>query len=183
MKMGKGDSNYEKTLRILRNSKPELKGIESLEENIIRTIIRNKSGRIPQSIFPENLFSWIYVGWIRKSLVAASVMLVLFFIYQQSIILKEVKDIRNRTIVTGTNTMTSVNDDIGRQIRMLKLTGRRFLKEDLEISEEQIRNLLDSYKVLQERYGELNKIIEENPELKSYFEKKLSESNNNKPNL
>jgi len=46
-----------------------------------------------------------------------------------------------------------------------------------------LEELLDSYWDLQGKYKDLLRIIEENPELNKYIEKRLDEEKNNKPDL
>ena len=174
---------YEKVLKVLRAAKPELKGIETLEEKVIDRLRRTQNKRRSFSDLAGNLFGWIYVGWVRWSLVAASAFLVMFFIYQQTIILREVNNLSKRTIVTGAGEVRAMNDEISRQLRMYKLTGNRFTGSNPEFSESQIKQLLDSYSELQEKYGDLVKIIEEDPELKRYIERKLNAGKNNKSDL
>ena len=43
------------------------------------------------SDFIESLFGWVYIGWVRRSLIGVSVVLVAIFVYQQAFIFREVK--------------------------------------------------------------------------------------------
>ncbi|MFZ0281249.1 MAG: hypothetical protein WAL29_06355 [Bacteroidales bacterium] len=176
--MKEENENYNKVIRILRKSKPELKGIEIIEENVIKQINKTQNRHNPIQDLIDALFSWIYIGWVRKSLVAASIFLVLFFVYQQTLILKGVNSISKQTIVNGTGTFSVSEEDLGKQLMMYRLNRRRLPSPDLEISEKQIRELLDSYRELQDKYSGLVKIIEEDSVLREYIERKLDENKN-----
>ncbi len=173
--MKEENENYNKVIRILRKSKPELKGIEIIEENVIKQIKKTQNRHNHTQDLIEALFSWIYIGWVRKSLVAASIFLVLFFVYQQTLILKGVNSISKQTTVNGSGTFPVSEEDLGKQLMMYRLNRRRLPSTDLEISEKQVRELLDSYRELQDKYSGLVKIIEEDSVLREYIERKLDE--------
>jgi hypothetical protein len=174
---------YKKVLAILRRSKPELKGIDLIEDNVIGRIRKGEAKGNPIMEVIENMFAWIYIGWVRRSLVTASVLLVLFFVYQQTMILKGVNDINKREIVTGPGAFSGSYDDLGKQIRILKLTGRGMPTGGIKITEKQAEQLLDSFYELQDKYIDLIRIIEEDPVLKEYIEERLGKDKNKIPNL
>jgi len=174
---------YKKVLAILRGSKPELKGIDLIQDNVIGRIRKGGVKHNPLTEVVENLFAWIYIGWVRRSLVTASVLLVVFFAYQQTMILKGVNDINKREIVTGPDAFTGTYDELDKQVRMLKLTSRGMSTGGLKITEKRIEQLLDSYNELQDKYIDLIRIIEEDPVLKEYIEERLGEDKNIIPNL
>ena len=174
---------YKKILNILKKSKPELKGIETIQENVLNRIRRTEKRQKPFSDLIENIFAWIYIGWVRRSLITASVILVLFFVYQQTMILKGINNISKRAIINETGVISVSKDEIGKQLMMLKFTGHRISSGDLEISEKELKQWLESYNELQGKYRDLLKIIDEDPVLKKYIEKKLAESKDKKSNL
>jgi len=177
------NEKYKKILNILKKSKPELKGIETIQENILHRIRATENRQKSFSDLIENIFAWIYIGWVRRSLVSASVILVLFFVYQQTMILKGVNNISKRAIISETGVLSVSKDEIGKQLMMLKFTGHRISSGDLEISEKELKQWLESYNELQGKYRDLLKIIDEDPVLKKYIEKKLAESKDKKSNL
>lgn len=170
------NEKYEKLVKILRKSKPDLKGVELIEENIINQIrlAQNRHNPLPDLV--ENLFGWIYIRWVRRSLVAASIFLVLFFLYQQTMILKGVNDLSKQTIVNGKGTFSVSEEDFGKQLMMYRFSGRKLQSGDLRLSDRQVKEILDSYNELQDKYSDLIKIIEEDSVLRGYIEKKLGES-------
>jgi len=182
--MTEDTEKYKMVIMILRKSKPELTGTEIIEQNVMERIRRKGVGRPAQfSGLIEDLFGWFYIGWIRKSMMALSVLLVLFFVYQQTIILMGVNNINKRAIVNGTWVITVSKGDFEKQLLLLRLNSRRFSSGNTEISEKQVEQLLDSYNELQKKYSDIIRIIEEDPLLKEYIEKKLNETKNSKSNL
>jgi len=177
------NERYKKILNILKTSKPELGGIETIRENVINRIRGTRSRQSSISDLFESIFAWIYIGWVRRSLVAASILLILFFIYQQTMILQGVNIINKRAIISEAESFSVSKEEIGKQLMILRLTGRRISAGELSITEKQLEQLIDSYNELQEKYRDLVKIIEEDPMLKDYFEKKLDEGKTKKTNL
>jgi hypothetical protein len=176
------NNKYNRMVGILRSVKPRLTGIENIEDNIIRKI---RSG-VKQKPFPdifEILFGWIYVRWIRYCMVSASLLLMFFFIFQQTMIIKGINSLNERSIINGNGEVVYSQEGLDEQVMILKLNSYRFSKGNLKIPEKQIEQLLESYSQLQDKYSDLVKIIEEDPVLKEYIEKKLGESRKKKPNL
>ncbi|MDP4223877.1 MAG: hypothetical protein Q8868_11245 [Bacteroidota bacterium] len=181
--MEAGHEKYNKAVRILRRSKPELKGSEVIGENVIRMIGETKGKHASFQDLLETIFAWTYVGWVRRSLVTASLLLVLFFVYQQTMILRGVNEISKREIKSSDGTSSISANRIERQLMMFRLTGKGLAADKTTISKEQLEQILESYNELQNKYSNLIRIIEEDPELKAYVEKKINDSNNKKTNL
>jgi hypothetical protein len=179
--MGNSDK-YKKVVKILRSSDPKLNGIENIQDNVIKRI---KSGvkRKPIPDLLEILFGWIYIRWIRNSMVTASAFLVIFFIFQQTMILKGINDIKKRSIINGNSQVISSNDEFDGQLMILKLNTYRFSRGKFEIPQKQLEKLVESYKELEGKYSDLIKIIDEDPVLKENIEKRLREGQKSKPNL
>jgi flagellar capping protein FliD len=66
---------------------------------------------------------------------------------------------------------------------LYKLAGRKLPKGNITISERKMKQFMNSYNELQDKYKDLVKIIDENPELKKLIEEKMSEKNKKKFNL
>jgi hypothetical protein len=181
--MEAGHEKFNKAVRILRRSKPEMKGSEAIGENVIRMIGEAKEKHTSFQDLLETIFAWTYVGWVRRSLVTASVMLVLFFVYQQTMILRGVNEISKREIRSDDGISSVSTDRIEKQLLILKLTGKGLTAGNITLSKQQMEQFLESYNELQDKYSNLLRIIEEDPELKAYIEKKLIESNIKKTNL
>ena len=178
------NSGYKKILEILRKSKPSLAHQEDIENEIIKRI-RGKQAK-SDSTFDlfEILFGWVYIGWGRKSLISVSILLVSVFIYQQAIILKQVKRIGNQPIVVVKNEPMPVYvEDFGSKLAIFRFSSKLTSGGEISISDSQLEQLLESYDKLQTKYSNLVRIIEKDPELKEYIYKKLKEEENIKPEI
>jgi hypothetical protein len=174
---------YTKVLNLLRNSKPELDSTEDIEIEVIKMI--KKTDR-PGFILPDAidfLFSWVYIGWVRRTLITASVALVLVFVFQQGVILKRIEILSKQTIVPVKENVATPSDEIEKLLVTYKISVRRFPSKTIAISEREMKELLESVKELQIKYKDLEDIIQGDPELKQLIEKKLIENNRTKINL
>jgi len=129
------------------------------------------------------LFGWVYIGWVRRTLITASVALVLVFVFQQGVILKRIDILSRQTIVPVKENVTTASDEIKKLLVIYKNSGKRFPPKTITISEKEMKELLESVNELQSKYKEIETIIEGDPELKQLIEKKLIENNRTKINL
>jgi hypothetical protein len=177
------NEKYEKVLNILKKSKPVLETTEDIEREVISKLsVMHKTDVFISDVI-DFLFGWVYIGWIRRSLIAASVVLVMVFLWQQTIILKQINILSSQTIVIDGGNTSREQDLIENKLLMYKLTGRRFPSKSITISEKQMQELLEMINDLQVRYKDLESLIEENPELKKYVDERLIENNRNKIKL
>jgi hypothetical protein len=181
--MKAGSEKYDKVINLLRESKPELDSTEDIEREVIRRISKIEHSGFNFSAIMDFLFGWVYIGWVRRSLIAASVVLVMIFIYQQGVILKRIDIISRQTIVTDKGSVSTSADQIEKMMTVYKMTGHIFPSKTITISERQMKELLETVKELQNKYRNLEDLIEGDPQLKELIEKKLIESNRNKINL
>lgn len=172
---------YDQLISLLRNSKPELDSTSEIEREVMRRVrseAQNPGFNLSAAI--DFLFSWVYVGWVRRSLIAAAICLVAFFVYQQGIILKRIETISSQTIVTGSENFPNPSDMLDKMLINYRNSERRFPLKIINISETQMKDLLESIKELQLKYKDLETIIERDPELKKLIEKKIIEYNRTK---
>jgi len=183
MKMTEENERYERIVNILRNSRPDLIKPDEIENEIIGRIQRKKimNGRIPD--FIEAIFSWVYIGWVRRSLIGISVVLILIFVYQQAFIFRQVKEISKQIVITGNESSAVSSPVLDKRLTLYKMSSRISPAGEIRISESQLEDLLDSYNELQVKYKDLMRILEENPDLKKSIEKKLKEEKNDKPEI
>jgi len=181
--MKSGNEKYNIVINLLRKSKPELDSTSDIEREVLRRISEIGRTRINFPGVIDFLFGWVYIGWVRRSLIAASVFLVLIFVYQQSIILKRIDVISRQTIVTDKGSVPTPADQIEKLMTVYKKTGRIFPSKTITISEGQMKELLETVKELQNKYRDLEDLIEGDPQLKKLIENKLIDSNRNKINL
>jgi hypothetical protein len=174
---------YIEVLNLLRKSKPLLASTKDIESVVIKRITKTNHNGFSSSEIIDFLFGWVYIGWVRRTLITASIVLIMVFIYQQSIILKRIDVLSRQTVVIGKESTMSTADEIEKLLIVYKNSGRILPSKTITISERQIKDLLESVNELQIKYRDLEKLIEEDPELKKMIEKKLMENNRTKINL
>jgi len=177
------NNRYEKMVEILRKSKPEMVRPGELEREVISRIELKNQSSFRVSDLIDSLFGWVYIGWVRRSLVGAAVIMVAFFVYQQAFIFRQVKNISKLVVISGIETGKTSSSDLEKRLTLYKMSTRFNPGEDIKISGRQIEKLLDSYNDLQVKYKDLLRIIEEDPELKNYIEKKLEQEKKYKPDI
>lgn len=183
MKMRAENDRYKKMMEILRSSRPDLVRPEEIENEVIKRI-RHKNrqtGRI--SDFIDSLFGWVYIGWVRRSLVAAAAIMVLVFVYQQALILKQVNNISKQPVVISGDQIQGSISEISKKLTMYRISNKLTPSSEINISEKQLELFLESYDALQVKYKNLMRIIEEDPELKKYIDDKLGGSKKYKPEI
>jgi hypothetical protein len=183
MMMRKESEKYNKIVKLLRESKPFLNSAADIQREVIKKISLASHPKFDLSEIIEFLFGWVYISWVRRSLIAASVMLVVFFIWQQGMIMKQINYLSRQTIIIDSETSIDPAEVIEKRLLIYKLSGRMFPSQPITISEKQMNQLLDSVKDLQVKYKLLKNLIEEDPELKKYIENKLNENNRTKIKL
>jgi hypothetical protein len=178
--MEQEEDKYDALLKILRKAKPYLAGKRDIEDNVIERIekIRKKDDK-SISLF-DYLFSWVYIEWVRKSLIAVSAFIVIFFVYQQSIILKRINALSNQSVSNENRLETGFPGNLEGKLLFYRLTGRKIKMERNAISEKEIEEFLESVNDLQEKYKDLIILIEKDPQLKKEVEKRMTEKHRKK---
>jgi hypothetical protein len=181
--MAKEESNYMSLLNILQKSRPELTGIGDIEVKVLNAI--QQTGKMKRGKFNllDYFFGWVYIRWVRVSLITVSVFFIGLFIYQQSLILRRISLLENQIIITGSQFVRSPYSGLEDKLMLKKLSMRNRNAGSITITEKQLEKFVDSYNELESKYKDLIKIIEDDPELKKSLEEKLKETNKNKFNL
>lgn len=175
--MKANEGKYRKVMEVLKKSEPVTGSQEEIEREIINRIIYlPKKDKETFSIF-SFLFGWTEIGWVRRSLVTASLFLILIFVYQQSVIVKQLNWLSTQIVENSENPVRTNISDFSGKLRFLRISGNRVPQQGSTISEKQLDMLMEALDKLQADYDNLSKIIEENPELKEIIEKKLNEKN------
>ena len=150
--MEKESEKYKQIITILRKSKPVLDTSEDIEREVMKRISSVKKSRVVLSDVIDFLFGWVYIGWVRRSLITASVLLVIVFIYQQGVILKQINILSDQMIVLDSETNSNSVSELEKGLIMYKLSVRRFQSQDITISEKDLKKLLESVNELQVKY-------------------------------
>jgi len=180
--MKREEAKYDKILDILKRSKPVLQNTSDLEENVMNMIMQEQKKNDRSFNVLDFIFGWVYIGWVRRSLIAASLIVIIVFSCQQTIILKRINNLDNRAIFIEDQIVTGSADNAGRTL-FYRLSGQKLPSKGITISEKQLNRIMNSYNELEEKYRDLIKLIEEDPELKNYVESKLNEKSKKKLNL
>lgn len=181
--MTKENDSYDKLVRILRKSRPYLLHPEIIENKVIERIQRQDQVDGRFSEFIDALFGWVYIGWVRRSLIGVSVMLVALFVWQQAFIFRQVRDIGKQIVIIGNGSSAVSSSTLDKRLTLYRMSAGLSPDIEIRISERQLEELLDSHNDVQVKYKDLMRIIEGDPELKSYVEKRLREDKEYKPDI
>ena len=180
--MNEHEKKYNRILDLLKRSKPVLSLPGEIESTVMRRIIQKQEKRGSSVILLDHLFGWVYIGWVRSGLVAASVLLVAVFIYQQAVILKRINNLNDQAIYIE-NQMDTPSQGVPYESSFFRFAGESLPHTGISVSEKQIRKLIRSYNELEGKYKDLIRLIEEDPELKKYIEERLTENSRKKLNM
>jgi hypothetical protein len=166
---------YDKLINMLRKAEPELESTEKIERAVMDRISRKEASGSIMSRLSELLFGWVYIGWVRRSLIAASFLLLVFFVWQQNSIMNQIdylgKQIDNR--------VTTYNPSGALEKKLIFFRNRN----RISIPGEDLDQLLDSLKDARLKYKEIMDLIEDDPALKKAVEDKLRKNLGSKYNL
>jgi hypothetical protein len=172
--MSDENKKYKKLLDLLKRSEPVFTDPEAITDRIMRELQQEKSKISLPELIIEYLFGWVYIGWIRRSLIATALMIVIFFGYQQTIIIKRINNLTEQRIPNGDLIETGQTNNIENRLLMYKLTGRKFSDGKITVSEKEINDLIRSVNRLQVKYRDILDLIENDPQLKKYVEEKIN---------
>lgn len=163
---------YEKIVDSLRKSTPELNQLDSLEEKIMRRI-PNRDHKDVTGVtgLLDFLFGWIYIGWVRKTLIAASFALLGFFIWQQNSIINQINDLSDS--IRENDRMIIYDPSAALEKRQMLLKYSRERSGGYYVPEEDLSKIIDSLKLLDIRYKNLLELINNDTLLKKRVEEKL----------
>jgi hypothetical protein len=168
------ESKYEKVIGLLRKSTPEPGNQEILTETIIAKLINEKRQTFPELIF-EYVFGWIYVDSVRKSLAGAAFFILIFFGFQQIIIMRRINELSDKMIITGNQYFPVGNYSFSGTLLLHLISNGQIKSGDIVINEKDIDQIVESYSALQVKYKIIFDQIEKDPQLKKYLMDKLSE--------
>ena len=68
---------YDKLIETLRRSTPEMDQYNAVEDAVFQKILKKSDNQLTGIL--DFLFGWIYIGWVRRSLIASIVCTAWFF--------------------------------------------------------------------------------------------------------
>lgn len=170
-------NKYEQIVNLLKKSKPVFTESEAVTENVIRQIQSDKSSVNWYELVIEYIFGWVYIGWVRRSMIAVSFAVIILFGFQQSLIIKRISNLSEQRIQNGEPVMTGFAEEISSKMMIYRITGKRITSEKMTASKKEIDDMINSINKLQVKYRDLLKIIENDPQLKKYLEGRMNEIN------
>lgn len=181
--MKEESEKFKQVITLIRKSKPVLKSTDEIENEVIRRLSAEKNRGYNLSGIEDIIFGWVYIGWVRRTLVTASVALVLFFALQQGVMMKQISYLSRQGVMIKGESLSSGSFDFEKGMLMYRLSGRKLPSGMITIPEKKMNQLLDSVNILQSEYRELMKLIREDPELRKLVEEKLDEKVRSKTKL
>jgi hypothetical protein len=181
--MKEESEKYKEVLTLIKKSKPILKSTGDIENEVIRQISAKKNRGYNLSDIEDLIFGWVYIGWVRRTLVSASVALVLFFALQQGVMMRQINYLSRQGVMIEGESLSSGSYDFQKGMLLYKLSGKKLPSGMIAIPEKKMNQLLDSVSELQNEYKELKRLIQEDPELRKLLEEKLAERKNEKTKL
>jgi hypothetical protein len=169
------EEKYRKVISLVKRSTPVLNDPGSIRENVLKEVKRLKNHSNKGNFLEEILFGWIYIGWIRKSLITIAAAVIVFFGYQQAVILRKINSLSQQRYISTTESVASMTDDISARLALYRIAGKKFTDLKLNISEKEIDELVVEIKKLKVKYEDLIYMIENDSQLNEYFEKKLNQ--------
>ncbi len=177
------NENYNKIVKLLRSSKPTLLSTEEIENEVIKRISKTPKPKYSLSDVTDFFFGWVYIDWVRRSLISASAILIMVFVWQQGIILKRINNLNRETIIIEKGTSSDRMEDIERILTLYRYSGSKLDSKMITISAAEMKDLLTAMKEAEVKYKDLENLINSDPELKKYIEKKLEENSSSKIKL
>jgi hypothetical protein len=163
-----------KVINKLRESKPILIHSDLITERIISRIREERVNAGKVEILFDFLFGWVYVGWIRKAMVTSAAFIIIFFIYQQGVILKRISDLPGEIYSVSEPRQTKFNGDFQGTIKFYRFLDNSLKDGSFEIDEKEVDELIKSMNDLQVKYKDLFEIINKDPRLKKYVDERIN---------
>ena len=174
---------YNRIVNKLRKLRPYLSSTKEIEDAVIKRISKDSNRKPILSDIIDFVFGWVYIGWVRRSLITASVLLVSIFIWQQSIIIKRINILSEKTPVIQRESSSGSIENIEKLMTIYTNLEVKFHSKTITLSEKEMREILESLNEMQIKYNDIENLINSDPELKKYVEKKLEENNRTKIKL
>ena len=161
-----------------------MRNAEQFSEMVINRIQKERTSLSVNELFYEFIFGWVYIGWIRKSMVAAAIFLMLYFGYQQAEMMKKVDALSSRSVVEMNVEQTGIRAGIDARFKIYPIFGKKAFERKMEISEkEKLDKFIKSMKDLRDQNKDILQMIEADPQLKKYVEDRLNKDVSVKPKI
>lgn len=175
--MKTADEKYDKIIQALKNSEQDPSPVSEIKDSVIRAILEKESALPGKNDILDFIFGWIWIGWVRKSLITASFCLVAFFVWQQNTILNKIERLQFQ--IKQNDRMITYNPSLTLEKKALlnRISAEENISEKITIEKSDLEQLLDSLEKMQTRYSKIIKLIDNDPALKKAVEQKLRKNN------
>lgn len=172
--MDKQQGKYENVMKVLRRSRPDPGDPEQLSEKVMSQIQKQRRSVSVTEIISEFLFGWVYIGWMRRSMLTAAICLMLFFGYQQTILMRKVDALSSMSLVEGNVQQASGMTGLDARVKIYTLFGRKTFERKMEMAKKkELDKFIESVNDLQEQYKDIFRMIESDPQAKKYIDEHL----------
>jgi hypothetical protein len=174
--MDQEQEKFDNVMKVLRRSQPDMGDIEQFSEKVMRKIRQERTRvSLPELIY-EFIFGWVYVGWMRRAMVTASICLMLFFGYQQTVTLKRIESLSLRSVIDADLMKTGMNSTLPDRWKPYTIFGNRTNEGRMEIPENKLDKFIESVNKFQEQNEEIFRLIESDPKSKEYVYERLNKN-------
>jgi hypothetical protein len=166
--MAKENDKYSRILDLLRKSEPLPESPFEIERIVMERISADKERSRGSVSFIDILFGWVNISWVRRSLVSISILLLVFFAWQQNTILKQVGFMANQIEKAGRFSNYDPDAALEKKKTLYRISEE--LPENVTLPSGDLRMLIDSLNELNIRYRDLLDYLEKDSSLRRSLE-------------
>jgi hypothetical protein len=182
--MDQEQEKYDKVVNMLRRSHPYTGDSKQFTEKVIRRISQERTSVSVSDFVYEFIFGWVFIGWMRRSMVTAAICLMLFFGYQQAVLMRKVDTLSSMSVVDGNVQQTGTVTVPDARVKIYTLFGKRAFERRMEMSEKkELDKFIESVNDLRMQYKNVLRMIETDPQLKKYVDDRLKKEETVKPKI
>ncbi|MEE4213515.1 MAG: hypothetical protein V2I34_00515 [Bacteroidales bacterium] len=141
----------DKLIRQLRMYRPEIAGREELKESILqKTVKRTRQ--------VDYIFGWTEIGWLRRSLSVASILIIGLFVGQQLFVIDRINKIEERMVSFNTDKILQFQrENVILNSLILEDPEVSHLADSISVSTYDLMQLLRDYRELQYKYEKISR--------------------------
>jgi hypothetical protein len=172
------EEEYDRFTKVMGRSHNAHAHPDLLAERIIGRVLGESRKAGNRLTMQELVFGWTSVGWVRRSLAFASLLMVCLFVYQQFEIMSGVRDINLRMKSGGgIEVRPAASFEPGQDPGLRSLTSSLPHGVDsIKVSVDDISKLIESYRELELSRERINWILRRNPDILRMIEKEYGGS-------
>jgi hypothetical protein len=162
------NDKYSRIVDLLRRSEPLPGSAFEIERVVMERITSGKEGRRDSLSFIDILFGWVNIAWVRRSLVTISILLLVFFAWQQNTILKQVSFMANQIEKAGRFSNYDPDAALEKKKTLYRISEE--FPGNVTLPAGDLNMLIDSLNELNIRYRDLLDYLEKDSSLRRSLE-------------